>query len=277
MISLPPTVNLHINSTCNYRCEFCYAHFRGHPSGPSAAGWISILEALLEAQVRKVNFAGGEPTLHPHIGELVCAARKLGFVVSLVTNGTRLPRLLESHATDIDLVGLSVDSAREDVNRQLGRGRGNHVEQTLRLARQVHSLGIRLKVNTVVTSLVLTEDMRPLIRELNPERWKIFQVLPIRGENEGVVDRLLVTAEEFAHFIERNRNLGPACRTLVVPEDNSAMTGSYAMIDPAGRFFDNASGELQYSQSILSVGLPTAWGEITFDLGRFEGRGGSYR
>ena len=28
----------------------------------------------------------------------------------------------------------------------------------------------------------------------------------------------------------------------VVPESNDLMTGSYVMVDPAGRFFDNTSG-----------------------------------
>ena len=55
----------------------------------------------------------GEPTLHPHIGELLAESRRLGFVTSIISNGARLERLLDSHAADLDWVGLSVDSADE--------------------------------------------------------------------------------------------------------------------------------------------------------------------
>ena len=35
----------------------------------------------------------------------------------------------------------------------------------------------------------------------------------------------------------------------VVPENNEAMTESYVMIDPAGRFFDNVQGSYRYSEA----------------------------
>ena len=54
------------------------------------------------------------------------------------------------------------------------------------------------------------------------------------------------------------------------------MTGSYVMVDPAGRFFDNASGAHTYSRPILEVGVEEAFRQVSVDSRRFLSRGGLY-
>ena len=54
------------------------------------------------------------------------------------------------------------------------------------------------------------------------------------------------------------------------------MTGSYIMVDPAGRFFDNTKGEHGYSDPILEVGVANALQQVTILPGRFQERGGLY-
>jgi hypothetical protein len=49
-----------------------------------------------------------------------------------------------------------------------------------------------------VTSLNHHEDLSPLVRAMYPDRWKVFQVLPIIGQNDGIVEELLITTEQFA-------------------------------------------------------------------------------
>lgn len=135
--------------------------------------------------------------------------------------------------------------------------------------------GIRLKINTVVSRSNCDEDLTCFIARVLPERWKLFQVLPISGQNDGLVDDQLVTPDEFAGYVARNRcveDLGVA----VVPEDNSLMTGSYVMVDPAGRFFDNTAGVHAYSQPINEIGVDAALREVSVDVDRFLLRDGRY-
>lgn len=54
------------------------------------------------------------------------------------------------------------------------------------------------------------------------------------------------------------------------------MRGSYAMIDPLGRFFSNASGRHTYSEPILRVGVRAAFAQVSFSSAAFEARGGRY-
>ena len=54
------------------------------------------------------------------------------------------------------------------------------------------------------------------------------------------------------------------------------MSGSYVMIDPAGRFFDNVDGFHNYSRFILKVGVMEALRDISVVPERFVQRGGHY-
>ena len=76
-------------------------------------------------------------------------------------------------------------------------------------------------------------------------------------------------------YVQRNRIVENDGIT-VVPENNEAMTESYVMIDPAGRFFDNTQGSYRYSQPILKVGVEEALKQVSIDSERFHQRGGEY-
>ena len=275
MSLLPPAVNFHINRHCNARCRFCFATFRDVSGQLSLAEAMKTIDLLHAAGAEKLNFAGGEPTLHPQLGALLRHAHGLGLVTSVVTNGARLERLLLEHAEVLDWAGLSVDSAREDVEVALGRSRGQHVAQSVRLAEQCRAAGVRVKLNTVVTTLNAEEDLSGLVRQIAPERWKVFQVLPMLGQNEGAVEPLLISAEAFDGFVRRHEPLRAEGLAPVV-EDNDTMRGSYAMIDPAGRFFGNATGAHVYSDPIVTFGVAATLAQVGFVPHKFEGRGGRY-
>lgn len=275
----PPTpvaVNFHINKACDSHCRFCFATFRDVRGQSSTDIALAVIDALADAGCEKLNFAGGEPTLRRDLPLLLRRSKERGLVTSLVTNGFRLDALLDRCADAIDWVGLSVDSADEDVQAALGRGHGDHVAQAIRLADRCRALGVRVKLNTVVTALTCDEDLSALVRAIRPERWKVFQVLPMEGQNDGSVENLLIDEAAFRAFVARHAGLRREGFATIV-EDNDAMRGSYVMVDPTGRFFGNATGRHVYSRGILKVGVAAALREVGFEVEKFEGRGGRYR
>jgi radical S-adenosyl methionine domain-containing protein 2 len=271
----PVSVNYHINKACNAHCRFCFATFRAVKAVAATDTSRALIDALAMAGCEKLNFAGGEPTLRRDLGELIRHAKSLGLVTSIVTNGFGLDALLDDHADAVDWVGLSVDSSREDVQAELGRGDGTHVANSIRLASRCRDAGVRVKLNSVVTALTWNEDMSTLVRAVMPERWKAFQVLPMAGQNDGSVEDLLISSEQFAAFVRRHHGLAADGLSPIV-EDNDAMRGSYVMVDPAGRFFGNASGRHVYSEPILEAGVQFALAQVGFVPSKFESRGGRY-
>lgn len=267
------------------RCKFCYATFHDYEKGflpkghlPKEAS-IKLIKAMAEnGAIRKITFAGGEPTLCPWLPELVAHAKSLGLTTMLISNGTRLSdEYLDLLKGNMDWIGLSIDSLSRGSNMKSGRCANGFVpeEQTYRaLVERIQAKGFRLKINTVVTQINKDEVMASFINWAAPERWKIMQVLPVEGQNDDDIDRLMVNEVEFREFVCRNTRTEN--RIKVIPESNNCITGSYLMIDPAGHFFDDTKGCYTYSSPILEVGLEEALGQITFDAEKFSARGGMY-
>lgn len=277
------TVNYHMLKACNMRCGFCFATFRDNPDKRSLKRdeSLRLVDALCQARFKKINFAGGEPTLHPMLPESIRRAKSYGVTTSIVTNGSRItPDWLDSLGGDLDIIALSIDCVDSSVQSRMGRvenGKGPiNAQQYLSISEMIRSRGIRLKVNTVVTSANWTEDLSPFIMEMQPERWKMFQVLRVDGQNDSHIGEFAIGNSQFEQYVERNRSVENS-GIRVVPESSQLMTGSYVMADPLGRFFDNTEGRHTYSRPILEVGVRAALQEVTVYADRFIQRGGSYR
>ena len=280
-----PSVNFHLWKPCNMKCRFCFATFQDFgqevlPKGHlPREGCLSVVEALAGAGFDKINFAGGEPTLCPWLPDLIRRAKEFALTTSIVTNGSRItPGWLDRVGNCLDWAAVSIDTVDPEKLESSGRTTRDgplSEDDYLGATDLLKQRGIRLKINTVVSRSNCEEDLTGFIARALPERWKILQVLPVSGQNDGLVDDQLVTPEEFAEYVARNRrveDLGVA----VVPEDNGLMTGSYVMVDPAGRFFDNSAGVHTYSQPINEIGVDAALQEVSVDVGKFLLRSGLY-
>ncbi|MCY4579262.1 MAG: hypothetical protein OXD31_09445 [Chloroflexi bacterium] len=134
---------------------------------------------------------------------------------------------------------------------------------------------VRVKVNTVVTIFNLEEDLTDFIIEARPERWKLLQVLPVKGQNDFSIGEYVISGSEFERYVKLARR-AETFGIEVVPESNELMRGSYVMVDPAGRFFDNVEGGHTYSRPILEVGIEQALRDVSQDPAKFIKRNGLY-
>ncbi len=264
-------------------CKFCFATYdsisaQDTRSGLSLKQSMSLIELLGAAGFQKITFAGGEPTLCPWLSDLIAFSADTGLRTGLVTNGSRLrSRRHSGLLRNLDWLVISVDSLSPDVNRRHGRAVAGlrAVDPKIVISAADHrGKHVRLKINTVVTQLNANEILLPFIQRVRPQRWKIMQVLPIRGENDVGYGHLSVSPAEFRRFIDRNSP--PPIGTTLVTEDNDDMTGSYVMIDPAGRLISNITGAYEVSRPILVVGVTSAMTDISYDSERFRQRGGFY-
>ena len=267
------------------KCRFCFATFQdvGRDILPVGhlprEGCLSVVDALASAGFDKINFAGGEPTLCPWLPDLIQRAKDLGCTTSIVTNGSRISReWLNTVEDSLDWATLSVDTLDPQKLEELGRVTRNgplSEENYLSVIDMLRERGIRLKINTVVTQSNCDEDLTGFMARARPERWKLLQVLPVSGQNDGSVDDMLITPEQFAGYIARNKRV-ERMGVAVIPESNELMTGSYVMVDPAGRLFDNTAGAHVYSSPINQVGVDAALREVSIDPERFRLRDGLY-
>jgi radical S-adenosyl methionine domain-containing protein 2 len=278
-----PTVNYHLIKPCNMVCNHCFSDFselNNDKLDLNSAKKI-IREILKIKSFRKLNFSGGEPTLFKGIELLIRLAKENGLETSMVTNGFKLVKskdLLNSLIGYLDLLVLSIDSLDEVVNLAVGR----HVaKKTLSLndfvglAKKCDKNGIKIKINTVVTKNNFNQVLATDISILKPIRWKIFRMLPVANQNDNA-NSIYPTDDEFKKFLRLNKDIAEKLNIKVVSEDNNEMTGSYIMISPDGRFFNNIEGKHNYSESILEVGIENALNQTPLLREIFYKREGDY-
>ncbi|MCW4003054.1 MAG: viperin family antiviral radical SAM protein [Candidatus Bathyarchaeota archaeon] len=265
------SANWHITARCDYNCRFCFAQQLDSEIRNLACG-EQILKKLKALEIGKINFTGGEPLLHPLLFPLIKLANSMNFVVSIISNGYHLNRdIIFEILPFVDWIGLSIDSAHEAVEEALGRGDGGHVKKIVELAEIIHQTGIKLKINTTVTRLNWMEDMRSLIIRLKPDRWKVFQVLHIGGQNDAHFDELSITDEQFNHFKTLNQDIEGITPVF---EGNQEMIDSYFMISPSGMAMSNRDGTNRVLTPLIDVNQCNI--SQIVDVQKYEKRGGIY-
>uniref|UniRef100_A0A1A7YDA6 S-adenosylmethionine-dependent nucleotide dehydratase RSAD2 n=1 Tax=Iconisemion striatum TaxID=60296 RepID=A0A1A7YDA6_9TELE len=279
----PTSVNYHFTRKCNYKCGFCFHTAKTSfvlPLEEAKRG----LRLLKEAGMEKINFSGGEPFLHDKgefLGQLVqyCKVDLQLPSVSIVSNGSMIKEnWFQKYGDSLDILAISCDSFEEETNQLIGRaqGRKSHIENLYKICSWCQQYKVAFKINSVINTFNVDEDMTERINQLNPVRWKVFQCLLIDGENAGEdalreAERFVISDEQFQEFLERHG--GVSC---LVPESNEKMRNSYLILDEYMRFLDCREGRKDPSRSILDVGVKDAICFSGFDEKMFLKRGGKY-
>lgn len=216
---------------CNYECGFCF-HTEKTSHVESFENMQRGLWMLRRAGMKKINFAGGEPLLYPQLlSKLIAFCKEeLGLEsVSIVTNGSKLTeRFMADAARYIEIIAVSCDSFDEQVNIRIGRGKGAHLAQVQEVAWLCQKYGVKFKINTVVNRYNVHEGMNEHIQALQPMRWRCFQVLIVKDENDSdqtIRDarRFQITDDEFQQFCDRHWH-----NECFVPESNRVMRSSFS-------------------------------------------------
>ncbi len=239
------TVNWHFIDLCNMKCRFCFANKN------CKSKHFNYKTVLDKCQIfDRVNFVGGEPTIAPQFSDMVDYAVSLGLKTSVVTNGynamKRNPDLFDTFAKMVT-VGLSVDSLSDEINLKIGRSvNGNLLsrEDIVEFCRRIKEMGVELKINTVVNQYNLHEDFSEFLSIVNPDRWKIFQVMPTGKDTD---EEFCISDSQFRNFTERHR----AFDDIMCVEDSELIKDSYIMINAEGYFMGTAPYKVRPHQKSL--------------------------
>ncbi|MGO8793062.1 MAG: radical SAM protein [Terriglobia bacterium] len=122
---LKPFVTWRVTRSCNLNCVSCVydSRQRRYASELSTAEGMALVSDLAAMQVRRLQFAGGEPLLRADLLELVAYASQRGIQPSILTNGTLLS---PARAAGLKRAGLhSVSILLEGAGREVDCRRGS--------------------------------------------------------------------------------------------------------------------------------------------------------
>lgn len=274
-------INYHANSACNYGCHYCYSEWEHENNMRELWQDNTKLTAMLYDVYHffrcqgfesiRLNLAGGEPLLIPQLGRIIEVANLLGYKVSIITNGSRTTNeFIQRYGMRLSTYGVSIDTINPDTSLKIQRcSKNGSVLDFEKLADQIRMLrtinpDCKIKINTVVNQYNYREDFSQALLSIQPDKWKIFQVLPSLRKTP------VISKQQFHTYINRHSKFSD----IWTVEDNELMTGSYIMIDPFGRFFDNSQTEFGYvfSDPILRTGAEQAFSQVQFDFNKFQSR-----
>ncbi len=103
---------------CNLRCPFCHAGHLLTNSGELESIPISAVTDCIDRHkgwIDGVVISGGEPTLHPNLGNMIEKFRSHGALVKLDTNGTR-PEIIKDliERKLIDAISMDIKTALDE-------------------------------------------------------------------------------------------------------------------------------------------------------------------
>ena len=119
-IPICPQVQIDPTNRCNHNCPLCWYHIkhdglndRFNRNDQLDKKWLlTLLDNLKDLGVKAVEYTGGgEPLLHPDIGEILRYTLKKGFELALVTNGTLYKEEYLDSLLQAKWVRVSMDAA----------------------------------------------------------------------------------------------------------------------------------------------------------------------
>lgn len=156
MIEPKPTRRSGIDTgwKCNVECAFCYHIFKDTDRAPRP---IEDVKADILASKNRgndtIDFVGpGEPSIVPHIGELIRYAKSIGMRTCMITHGMiGSVRLADIMDAGLDDFLISMHGMEETHNKILGNIKGARAGQE-KTIRAIKERGMTYRVNFVLNS-----------------------------------------------------------------------------------------------------------------------------
>lgn len=122
------SMEIEFSLRCNYRCPYCYVP--RHPDLSRELTRSEIKDVIRQAAslgARKIIVLGGEPTIYPHILEMIGFIRGQGLAVEMFTNGSGItPDFADALAAQCVRVVLKMNSFDEATQDCLTGVRGSY-------------------------------------------------------------------------------------------------------------------------------------------------------
>lgn len=224
LAGVPPLAQLYVYLTegCNLACRHCWLAPRFDPTATRAPVLpVEALErAIAEARplgLRGVKLTGGEPLLHPRIGEVLDVVEREGLTLNVETNGTLLTPELARRLGDMKEprpphVSVSLDGAVAETHDAV-RGVEGAFDGATRAVRSLVEAGVRTQVifTLMRANEPQLEDVMALVKGLGAGSLKVNVLQPTARGERLHDDADALTVEEYIRIGRRvERELAPA-------------------------------------------------------------------
>jgi len=217
-------LRISLTDRCNFRCVYCMPAsgmvFQPREELLSDDELIRLIGIFAKVGFRKIRLTGGEPTIRPHLVDIVREIKKQPGIeeLSMTTNALILSRIARDlKDAGLDRVNVSFDTLDPVKFRMMTRGgRFDLVWAGLEAAQEVGLTPI--KINSVVLRGHNDHEVGDLAALTLDRPWQMrfLEIMPMEGVGP-VYDESLVTSEETKKLLEER--FGPLIPVSANPGD----------------------------------------------------------
>jgi len=239
---IPLDVSLELTNRCNFRCAHCYIPDFHVPDGLATERLFTLLDELAEMGTLFLALTGGEPLLRPDWAAIAGRARRLGFHVMLLTNGSLIDEPAADLIAELQLqVHVSVHGADAATFRRVTK-RPDSFETVLAGVERLARRAVDVELTVPITSLNpnASTDVPKLARELGVG-YRLYASLAPAKDGSTAPLELRLPREYAASLMD-----GPATGCLVPVEDHAELLRNGPLCAAGVRFAAiSASGEVR--------------------------------
>lgn len=130
------SMEIEFSRVCNFRCAYCYVDEKIDCA--SELSRAEIKDVILQAKelgAKKIIILGGEPSIYPHLIEMISFIRENGLVVEMFTNGSGVDHELAAVLAEYRVrIALKMNSRDEQIQDKLAGKKGAFTAITQALA-----------------------------------------------------------------------------------------------------------------------------------------------
>lgn len=229
---LPEKINWRITYKCNShpKCKFCYAPFLLNQLEDIS---LDICEIIIKNAPKLVVIAGGEPTEHPNLFEIMKRLHQAKIKICLATNGINLLRIMPDFYKYVDIITLPIEGTLQTHSYLRNPESYNSVIEILEYLK-AHAIHEKFGLNVFINTVCLNQNMLDfpfiahVINSYQIEVWKIFEYIHYDGINIKRVTQIDNTYLEYLRSLLKNNS------TILRYECSINRTNRYFMINPDG-------------------------------------------
>lgn len=224
---IPVSGTFELTQRCNFNCGMCYVHDCKQKTDPlSADDWLNLAQQAKDAGTVFLLLTGGEPLFRDDFEKIYTALAKMGFLISINTNGS----LLERYTKLFDelpptRINVSLYGADNDAYGRLCRN--DAFDKVMDSVKRMKELGISMRFNTVFTPENISEykKIADISKEMSIPLKPTTYTYPSVRIGSGNKDSRF-TPEEAAEYIslideyrlDKDFYLGRAKKMLLLPK-----------------------------------------------------------
>ncbi len=204
-------LRISLTDRCNFRCVYCMPatgmKFQPREELLTDEELLRLVGLFAASGFTKLRLTGGEPTIRPHVEDLIREMKKFPGIeeISMTTNGLLLPRMAaDLRDAGLDRINVSIDTL--DPVRFKFMTRGGRLDLVLAGIEEAERMGIGpIKLNTVVVRGQNEQEVIEMAALSIDKPWEVrfLEIMPMEGVGM-VYDEGLVTTEETRARLEHH-------------------------------------------------------------------------